>query len=167
MNESYEEVVVKRKETAGTIAIRVGLMIAAGIAVLLALVSANTVVFVIAAILIFGIVYIFPRLSVEYEYVYCDGQIDFDKIMGRSSRKTALKIQFDQVEMMAPLGSHALDGYTHVQAKVKDFTSKNKGIKPYVIVSREGEQTTKILFEPNESMVQMIRHKYPRKVVQY
>lgn len=165
MNETYAEVVVKRKETAGTMAIRIGLIIAAVLAFFLTF--TNSILLFITAIFIVGIIYLFPRLSLEYEYVYCDGQLDFDKIMGKSSRKNLLKIQFEQVVVMAPQNSHALDGYTYVQTKVKDFSSRNKDVKPYVIVTKDGETVTKILFEPNQRMVDIIRSKYPRKVEQF
>ena len=165
MNELYAEAGVKRKETAGTYALRFLLIFVAIAAFLLTF--QNSILLFVSAILIVAIVYIFPRLSVEYEYVFCDGQLDFDKIMSNAKRKTALKIDFDKVEIMAPEGSHALDGYTHVKTVVKDFSSRNKDVKPYVIIMREGEIATKILFEPNEKMINCIKLKSPRKLSQY
>lgn len=165
MNELYAEAGVKRKETAGTYALRFLLIFIAIAAFLLTF--QNSILLFVSAILIVAIVYIFPRLSVEYEYVFCDGQLDFDKIMGNAKRKTALKIDFDKVEIMAPEGSHALDGYTHVKTVVKDFSSRNKDVKPYVIIMREGETATRILFEPSEKMINCIKLKSPRKLSQY
>ncbi len=165
MNESYAEAGAKRKETAGTFALRFLLVFVAIIAFLLTF--QNSILLIVSAILIVVIIYIFPKLSVEYEYVYCDGQLDFDKIMGNAKRKTALKIDFEQVEIMAPEGSHALDGYTYVKTAVKDFSSRRKEVKPYVIVIRKGETATKILFEPNEKMINSIKLRYPRKIAQY
>lgn len=165
MNEMYAEVSVKRRETPGTYALRVLLIFIAIVSFLFTF--QNSILLFISAILIVAIIYIFPRLNVEYEYVYCDGQLDFDKIMGNSKRKTALKIDFEKVDILAPEGSHALDGYTHVKSTVKDFTSRRKDVKPYVIVLREGEMATKILFEPNEKIINMIKMKYPRKIAQY
>ncbi len=165
MNELYAEAGVKRKETAGTYALRFLLIFVAIVAFLLTF--QNSILLFVSAILIVAIVYIFPRLSVEYEYVFCDGQLDFDKIMGNAKRKTALKIDFDKVEIMAPEGSHALDGYTHVKTVVKDFSSRNKDVKPYVIIMREGEMATRILFEPSEKMINCIKLKSPRKLSQY
>ena len=72
------------------------------------------------------------------------------------------------VEQMAPSGSHALDSYqNNPNVKTVDFTSKERDIKPYVIIVRQGEQLTKILFEPSEKMVAMIKQKAPRKVSDY
>ncbi len=165
MNELYAEAGVKRKETAGTYALRFLLIFVAIAAFLLTF--QNSILLFVSAILIVAIIYIFPRLNVEYEYVFCDGQLDFDKIMGNAKRKTALKIDFEQVEIMAPEGSHALDGYTYVKTVVKDFSSRSKDAKPYVIILRQGETATKILFEPNEKMINCIKLKNPRKVAQY
>jgi hypothetical protein len=165
VNELYAEAGVKRKETVGTYALRVVLVVAAVLAFLLTF--QNQILLFISAILIVAIIYLFPRLSIEYEYVFCDGQLDFDKIMGKAKRKTALKIDFEQVEVMAPLGSHALDGYTHVNCVDKDFSSGDKEVKPYVVIWREGEKTTRIKFEPNEKMINCIKMKYPRKLAQY
>ena len=165
MNESYAEASVKRVNTAGTYVIKFLLVFLCILSFLLS--AASQILLFVSAILIVACIYFFPRFNVEYEYVFCDGQLDFDKIMGNAKRKTALRIDFENVEVMAPEGSHSLDGYTHVNFKVKNFTSGRKEIKPYVIVTREGEMVNKILFEPDENMIQKIKNKSPRKVAAY
>lgn len=165
MNETYAEASVKKKETVGTYVLRVVLIAVAVLSFLL--MSQSTILLVVSAILIVAIIYLFPRLNVIYEYVYCDGQMDFDKIMGSSKRKTIVKIDFDKVEMMAPQGSHALDGFAHIKCNLKDFTSKDKEVKPHVLIVKENEGVTKILFEPNEKMINIIKTKYPRKISQF
>lgn len=167
MNELYAEAGVKRKETAGTMALRFLMIFGTVIIFFLILTLQNSILLLLSAILIVGIIYLFPRLKVEYEYVFCDGQLDFDKIMGNAKRKNVMKIDFEQVEIMAPEGSHSLDGYTYAKSTVKDFSSKSKDVKPYVIIIRKGETTTKILFEPSEKMISCIKMKNPRKVVEY
>jgi hypothetical protein len=163
MNDSYAEAGVKRKDTMLTIALRVLMIFLALIGVLLIMLQ-NTILLFLAVALIAAIMYIFPRLSIEYEYIYCDGQLDFDKIMGNAKRKTVKRIQFEQVELLAPKGSHSLDQFTHIQCVVKDFSSNSKDVKPYVIVAKDGNTVTKYLFEPNQKMIDMIKMKYPRKV---
>ena len=59
--------------------------------------------------------FFFPKLHIDYEYIYVDGQIDFDRITGKSKRKTMLRIDFEQVEIMAPSDSSALDSYKNMQ----------------------------------------------------
>jgi hypothetical protein len=165
MNELYAEAGVKRKETFGTYALRFLLIFVAILSFLLA--SLNTIMLIIGTVLIIIIVFMFPRLNVEYEYVFCDGQLDFDKIMGNAKRKTALKIDFEQVEIMAPLGSHELDAYSQGNIIIKDFTSKRKEAKPYAIIYKNADKKLKILFEPNEKMLSCIKVKNPRKLIQY
>lgn len=167
MNELYAEAGVKRKETVGTLALRILLVFVAIIAFFAVVSIPNTVVLIISTVSIVLIMFLFPRLKVEYEYVFCDGQLDFDKIMGNAKRKNVMKLDFEQVEIMAPVGSHSLDGYTYVKMNVKDFSSKNQDIKPYVIITRVGEIKTKILFEPSEKMINSIKMKSSRKVVEY
>ncbi|MFV0342328.1 MAG: DUF6106 family protein [Anaerocolumna sp.] len=165
MNELYAEAGVKRQQTVGTILIKAGLIALAVLAFLLTFQS--QILLILTTVLIVGIVYLFPRLNVEFEYVFCDGQLDFDKILGKAKRKNALKIDFEQVEIMAPMNSHSLDSYKNSNLTVKDFSSKGKDAKPYVIIYRKGETALKILFEPSEKMINCIKMKHPRKVAQY
>lgn len=163
MNESYAEAGCKRKDTIGTYLIRVGLIFLA--IVLFLLTFQSQILMFLGAIVIVAIFYIFPRLSIEYEYVFCDGQLDFDRISGGQKRKTMKRIDFEQVEICAPLKSHALDGYTYNDLKVVDFSSKSKDAKLYAIIVRDKGVVTKIIFEPSQTMLDCIRQKAPRKVV--
>lgn len=165
MNELYAEAGVKRQQTMGTVAIKAGFIVVAALALLLT--TFSIIFFMILVAIIAVMIYLFPRLNIEYEYVFCDGQLDFDKIMGKVKRKTALKIDFDQVEMMAPENSHSLDSFKNAKLEIRDFTSGTKEAKPYVIIYRDGEKAIKILFEPNEKMINCIKMKHPRKVAQY
>lgn len=165
MNQLYAETGVKRKETMTSIALRtllvVGIIVGIGLMLLGGLFGILGIV--IAVIMIF----LFPKLNIEYEYVYVDGQIDFDRISGKSKRKTALRIDMEQVDIIAPEGSHALDGFTYVQYEKKDFSSGDKNSKPYIIIASKENKKYRIAFEPNEKMLAAIKQKSPRKIAQY
>jgi len=165
MNELYAEASVKRKDTVATIGLRILMII--GVFVGLFLIVAGNLLSILGAAVVVLVFIFYPRLSVEYEYVFVDGQLDFDKISGKSKRKTMLRIDFDQVEIMAPINSSALDNYKHMQLEEKNFTSLNKDCKPYVIIVNSGSKKLKIIFEPNEKMLSMIKQKSPRKVANY
>lgn len=166
MNELYAEASVKRKETFGSLVTRFALIFLAVLSVFCTLISAYLMIF--AAAIIIGIIFYFPRLNVEYEYVFCDGQLDFDKIMGNAKRKTALRIDMEQVSIVAPRGSHELDQYSHLQnVKIRDFSSGDASHKPYVIILQSGSVTSKIIFEPSDKMVTCMKQKAPRKVITY
>lgn len=165
MNELYAEAVVKRKETAATLALRALMIIAVLVGV--ALIMFGGIVSFVGIALLLGVFFFYPRLNVEYEYVFVDGQLDFDRITGKAKRKTMLRIDFEQVEIMAPINSHALDSYKNVQLEKKDFSSLDKDSKPYVIIANSDGKKLKIIFEPNEKMLAMIKQKSPRKVTTY
>jgi len=164
MNQSYAEAGVKRKDTPATMGLRALYIL--GIFCGIIILFTGSVFGIIGAAVIVLVFYMFPRLNVEYEYVYCDGQLDFDKISGKVKRKHLIRIDFEQADIMAPLNSHALDGYTHMNnIEVKDFTSRDKDSKVFVIIASHGEKKAKILFEPSETMIASIKQKCPRKVV--
>lgn len=124
--------------------------------------------YIIIGLILLGLgYYLAPRLSVEYEYVFCDGQLDFDKISGGAKRKTMLRVDFDNLVVLAPKNSHALDGYRHNGVIVKDYTSLNADARIYGMAVTGGENTTLIYFEPSEKMLAAMKQKAPRKIVEY
>ena len=168
MNDLYTEASVKKRVTAMDTFIKVITVFI--VAVLLGggfLLGEPLIGFVGVIALMFAY-YLIPRLSVVYEYVFCDGQLDFDKIMAGEKRKHMYRLDFDQVLLMAPANSHALDSYkNNPNARKKDFSSLEKGRKVYCIVQSEGDIQTLVYFEPNEKMISYIKQKAPRKVSEY
>lgn len=165
MNQLYAEAGVKRKDTAAIMGLRILMFISIFVALFLFLLGRPfSYISVVIIVLVF---FFYPKLNVEYEYVFVDGQLDFDRITANSKRKTVLRIDFEQVDIMAPYGSPALDSYNHLQLEKKDFSSLNKDSKPYTIIVSSDNKKMKILFEPSEKMVSMIKQKSPRKVVTY
>jgi len=165
MNQSYAEAGVSRKNTASTLALKI-LMIAAIIVGAFLMMTGGVLGF-IGAVIIIVMVFLLPKLNVEYEYIFVDGQIDFDKITGKSRRKTIMRIDMEQVEIIAPKGSHALDAYTNTNCVKMDFSSGSKDAKPYIAIANKDGKKYMIAFEPNELMLAMIKQKSPRKISQY
>lgn len=109
-----------------------------------------------------GIMYVvFPKLNLDYEYIYCEDRLDFDRIRGKATRKNMLRIEMETVDLVAPITSSKLEQYKDLP--IKDFSSKKEDDK-YVIVTTVKEKKTKILFEPSERMVECMYMKAPRKV---
>lgn len=164
MNQSYAEAGVKKKDDMHTMLMRALLVL--GIVVGLFLVFMGSFFSIIGMVLVIVMVFLFPRLNVDYEYVFVDGQIDFDRITAKSKRKTLLRIDMEQVEIVAQRGSHALDEYTHSQCENKDFSSGNRDSKPYIIIVNVENKRYRIAFEPSEKMLDMMKQKSPRKISQ-
>lgn len=165
MNQLYAEVGVKRKETTKSMLLRALMVMGIVIGVLLILVGSY--IGIAGIVLVAAMIFLFPKLNIEYEYVFVDGQIDFDRITGKAKRKTMLRIDLEQVEIIAPEGSHALDSYNNMDFEKKDFSSGDKTIKPYIIIGNKDGKKIRIAFEPNEKMLSMIKQKSPRKLSQY
>lgn len=123
-----------------------------------------------AALAWFAIFSFWSRFNVVYEYVFVDGQIDFDKIMGGDARKNAKRIDLDNALIVAPERSHSLDSYrNNPSIKVFDFTSGSpEPGNPIFTVINQGEKgLERVLFEPDENMVLLMKKKAPRKVEEY
>ena len=125
-------------------------------------------IFFIFGLIFMGVGYfVLPKLAIEYEYVFCDGQVDFDRISGGAKRKTMLRVDFEKLVVVAPKSSHALDGYRHNGVEVKDFSSLEEKARVYGMVISGGEKPTIIYFEPNEKMLTAMKQKAPRKIMEY
>lgn len=165
MNQSYAEAGVSRKNSVKSMALRILMILAIIAGAFLMLLGGLFGVIGAAAIL--AMIYLLPKLNVDYEYIYVDGQIDFDRITGKAKRKTMMRIDMEQVEIIAPQGSHALDAYTYTKCEKLDFSSGTKDVKPYIAVANKDGKKYMISFEPSELMLSCIRQKSPRKLSQY
>lgn len=169
MNGLYAETCVKKKATIGTHLAKVGIVVAVVLLFLVATMLGGSgalgyFLMLLASILVVGLFVIIPRFNMDYEYIFCDGQIDFDAIVGGNKRKNKLRIDFENLEIMAPEKSHRLDSYRNEQIKTKDFSSREANAVRYMLVVRVKDERVKVIFEPDEKMIDCARQKSPRKV---
>lgn len=165
MGEMYTEAGVKKQKSAKDALIKVAIVVADAILLFAGLLGISILLFLgIAAIV--ATFYFMPYLNVDYEYIFCDGQFDFDKIMGGNKRKTQLKLDLDNCEVLCPANSHQLDGYTYQKLQVKDFSSGDPSAKAFALVGKDTKNNTmvKVIFEPSEKMLAFAKQKAPRKV---
>lgn len=108
------------------------------------------------------LIFFWPNFSAEYEYVFCDGQIDFDLIRDKRKRKTLKKIDLVDVDLVCKKDDERLAKYREFNWK-KTFVSGNNPDNEYVIILRRGNNGyNKIVFEPDERMLKSIKNKSPR-----
>lgn len=163
MEQLYAETCVKQKTTAKVTALKVLLILG------VILLSGGGFLFQSRLISLLGVaalillIWYWPRFKVEWEYVFCDGQLDFDRIQGGEKRKTMLRVELQDADAIAPMDSHKLDGYRHLP--VRDFSSLNAQAQPYGIAIREEgrEEKVVLVFEPSSKMLGMIQSKFPDK----
>ena len=167
MEGNYCEANAKKRKTAGDTAIKVLIVAGIVLCVIMSLLTALTILLLPAAVLGIVAYFVFPRLNVEYEYVFCDGQIDFDKIMNGDRRKRLARVDMEGVVVCAPIKSHALDGYKREGVRQLNYSSLEENANVWGLVVTSGEQQTLYMFEPSEEMVLKMKQKAPRKVVEY
>ena len=69
----------------------------------------------------------------------------------------------NKMEIFAGEKAYQLDEFKNRQMKTFDFSSGEENANRYILIINEGE-TKRIILEPNEEMVKMIKGQFPRKV---
>lgn len=160
MTDTFIEQLVKRQVTPETMVKKVILVSLTILSALIILFHPIFILVTIGMIILDSI--LFKRMNLEYEYSYFNGDLDVDKIVNRSSRKRVFSTNIKKMEMLAPVGTHTLKEYKRLT--VYDFTSKQQDKKVYEMVTSFRGQLVRVLFEPNDEMLEAIRCIAPRKV---
>lgn len=161
MEQSYAEANAKKKMTGAVIALKTILIVLVILVFVATILSGIRLLVLLGVAAVFGLIWYWPRFKVEWEYVFCDGQLDFDMIQGGERRKNILRIEIEDADVIAPVDSHRLDGYRHLD--VRDYSSMKENAKVYGIATRlpEKEDKVLILFEPTSRMIDLMHKKCP------
>lgn len=162
MNELYAEAGVKVRPPFKNTLIKALLIAGIVFFIALSLLVRSPLFGPMAAVMIVVAIYYMPRLSnVEYEYIFCDGQFDFDRISGGAKRKTMLTVDMENVEVIAsPMRRGEYENIS--VTNVKDFSDDVKTAF-MMIVSCE-DKKLKVYFKPTEKMIECMYYKAPSKV---
>ena len=166
----YCECLVKRKNTSGGYIVKgiiITIIVIFGLLAFLLLFAGSGGLSLMMALLVMIGFYIinrvFPRFDVEWEYVFVDGQLDFDQILGGMARKRKMRVDFEKLEIIAPSNSHRLDSFKNMQMKEYDYSSLT-GCDNYSMICHDKNSLIRIYFEPNEEMLKLMKNKSFRKV---
>lgn len=165
MNDTYVEILVKKQPKTWYSFVK-GLFLFSSIWVfaVLGLLQVNVIFIVLGVLLFVATYFIFQELDLEYEYLYVNGDLTVDKIMGKSTRKQCVNITMDQIEVVAPVKSFHLSEYKNSKASVLDYSSGKADAVLYEMYFRGKKGLTKMIFEPNDKMLEGMRMLSPRKV---
>ena len=160
MEELYSETYIKEAKLTPQKKIqRIGLIALAVILIafgLLAAITMGTVLVLLVMVVAAGIAIFFvPTEKLSYEYIFVDGQIDFD-------RKTMKRIVLSKVEVVAPEHSHHLDAYA--KRTLYDYSSGIDTDQHYIAVYMDEKGLIQIRFTPDEKMLHMMKMKSPSKI---
>ena len=164
MGDVYHEYLIKQKMTAVGIMLRVFCIIVCigGVCTLFIIGSLGAL---IECLLVYLTIWVFKRTDVEIEYCYLSGECQFDKIFGRSKRKGCGKLDINQMEIMALEGSPELESFEKENYRVRDFSTLVKGARRYVAFVRKDSELIKVIFEPNDDILESMQMAAPRKVL--
>ena len=162
-DDNYVEWLVKRKDPAYAIPLKILMIVLCVLAAFLAMQTIFGIIFLLAAAA--GTYFVFLNMSVEYEYLFADGGFSVDSILGKARRKKTFDCDKEDVQVIAPANSYVLKDYEKQGMKVIDCTSHNAGADVYALISQKGAQTTKVLFEPGDKMKAAMRRVFPRKFI--
>lgn len=163
MNDTYAEWLVRRKAPGYTYVVKALMIVLCVVGVLASMMFTFGILVLAAAAA--ATYFVFINSNLEFEYLVVNDQITIDKIMGQSRRKKAWESSLETIQIIAPADSYLLKDHEREGAKVLDFSSHVPGARVYAIVDQKGETTTKILFEPNEKILDCLWQKGPRKVI--
>ncbi len=161
MNDFYTEQLVKKQTDMKDILIKAILVSATIVSFLIILMY--PVGLILPVLMIALDVFMFRRLNVEYEYMFLNGELDIDKIMNKAKRKSLFSANVADMELLAPADSAELNQYRN--ARTLDFSSHTGQGKVYVLVLSGQGEMKKVLFEPNETIVEGFYMLAPRKVI--
>ena len=91
------------------------------------------------------------------------GDLYIDKIMSQSSRKRVLVTSVKEMELVAPVNSYEVQNFQNL--KTLDYSSNEPNAVVYVLVTKNKEERVKVLFEPNQKILDGMKYMAPRKVI--
>lgn len=161
MSDFYTEQLIKKQTGMKDVVIKAVLVAVAIVSVLTVFIFPMGLL--IPIIVIALVWFLMTRLNVEYEYLYVNGDLDIDKIMNKSKRKRVFSANVDSMELLAPVNSPRLDQFQN--ARVINLSSGNADARLYALIVSGNGQMSKLIFEPNDTIIEGIYMLAPRKVV--
>lgn len=167
MGDVFLEQIVKKKDTAKEIIIK-ALILFAGVLVFLVALMFLPNQFVGPFALLIGVGgiyfawYFATGLNLEFEYIYTNGEIDFDKIVAKRKRKRIVTVRISSFD---DFGKFDLEKYKNQKYDVTINASVSQ-LDPatyYATFRNRDGKSCILMFSPNEKLLETINTQYRRK----
>lgn len=158
MTDSYVEVVVHdEKDKQGKLA-NLGMVILTIVLLVVGFLMFEVLILMIGIAMIpFTVISIKERYR-EYEYLLVSGEMEIAVVKSRKKRKTLKTYTLSELQCMAPVTSHRLDGvHGNPQLKTYDYTSGNPDHMVYSMIFNSEGTMQEVKVEPSEAMLADIR----------
>lgn len=163
MDEVFVEQILKRRISISGVLLR-------ALSIFIVLISVMTIVwlqmlgFTLTILLAYVAYMVWSYTSLEYEYSFLNGELTIDKIMGQRKRKFVASYDIKEAEVVAPAFSDQVVRAS-MNASIKDFSSGSKNGNLYAMIINNANGKTKVIFEPNEKIIDAMYHVRPTIVV--
>lgn len=163
MRDEIVEVLVKCKPKVGLIVAKFVLYIICALGIVFGMIGGGIIGLAIAVVFGGAGYYIGSLSQVEYEYVYCDKNLDIDVIYSQSKRKSLMSLELGKMEALVRVEGNKMREFASRKCVVKDFSTGNKDTKKDVYALFY-DGNLQILLEPNERLLGAISYVAPRKI---
>ncbi len=163
MRDEIVEVLVKCKPKMGLIVAKYLAYILCALGIVFTMIGGGFIGFVIA-IVFGGAGFLAGTYSqMEYEYVYCNKELDIDVIYSQSKRKNVITLDLGKMEALVRVEGSKMSEYASRQCTIKDLSTGDKANKDNVYALFY-DGNLKILLEPNDRLLDAISYVAPRKI---
>ena len=165
MNDALYEQLISRRPKAYDLPLRILVILVIVAVAVIGMPFVGVLSFVIAVILaVVAYYFIFPRLSVEYEYIILNHDLQIDAIYNKAKRKRQKSIDIQGAEIIAPKGSPRLHSYR--PDKVYDYSSGDPKAKTYAIMMPLDQKNICIYIDPDAKMIDHMKQWMGMKMFQ-
>ena len=159
MDEVFVEQIVKRRISISGILLRM-LFIFLTLAGLMSMMILGLLGFTMAILLGYATYLVWAYTSVEYEYSFLNGELSVDKIIGQRKRKSIASYDIKEAEIVAPFVSDAVVRAS-ANAIIKDYSTRINNNDVYAMIINNSNGKFKVVFEPNEKVLEAMYHVRP------
>lgn len=123
--------------------------------------------YIFPLLVIAGVIYAlfsyYPLLNTEYEYIFTNGDLDVDKIMGKAKRKRLATFDVTFAEEFGRYTPGMFDSRSdEFNTRLIACTSPADPDAHYLIMNNPILQHCLLVFNPNDAMVESIKEYLPR-----
>lgn len=163
MREEFVEVLVKCKKSIGLAILMVVLYTICALAVLGGLLFGSFITLIVGAVIGFCGYLAGSKSSIEYEYTFCNKEIDVDIIYSQTKRKHVTTLDLGKMEALVRVNGDKYGEYKNRQFASRDFSSRNAdnadGVYAMIF-----EGNVMYLIEPGERLLNALSYVCPRKI---
>lgn len=160
----FKEQIVKKQANGMDMLKKAVIVIVAIVLSFFSFIFLSVLAVVAVAAIWFGAWFLLQRTNKEFEYVFTNGDLDIDTIYSKSRRKRSFSANIREFETVAKVNDSNYASEMRNFQEVLDFSSGANENNTYAAMLTYNGKKTKMLFEPNEKILEAMKHYIPRKL---